>query len=387
MGSQLFNIGAYKSAAEVFQREGMSESSREMADLILADLQGRLVEAVAKKRDVTPGRVQEWIDHGPYTSRKALGAGLIDGISYEDELSLMLEMQFPGIREVLSVKSKPRDGLFKRSVTFYRPQIALILAEGVIMSGHSRRARGHWPILGAETLISQLRDAKHRRRVRAIVLRINSPGGSTLASDLIWREIRLADQKKPVIITFGNVAASGGYYVATAARRILANPSTLTGSIGVIGGKFNIEQLLSKIGITTDAVEKGARSGYASATRPFSRDEAQTMQGQMRDFYEDLFLPKVAASRSRSIGEIRRLAEGRVWTGAQAHFNGLIDAIGGLDEALRMARELTELTEKKSRILTYVQRRSLLDFFPFQLSQSWLSERILALMPQDFVID
>jgi len=383
---QLFNIGAYKSAAEVFQREGMSENSRAMTEAILADIQGRIIDLVAKNRNLLREQVQDWIDHGPYTARAALAAGLIDGISYEDELCLVLEQLFPGVQEVRSVKSKPKDGLLKRMLTFYRPQVALIVAEGLIASGHSRRAPGRSPILGDRTLVSFLRDAARRRRVKAIVLRINSPGGSTLASDLIWREIKLAESKKPVIMSFGNVAASGGYYVATAASRILASPSTLTGSIGVIGGKFNIRELLSKIGITTDAVEKGAHSGYASATRPFSKGEAETIREQMKDFYEELFLPKVAGNRNRSIEEVRRLAEGRVWTGAQAYSNGLIDGLGGLQDAVEMARQLAGLLEKKSRLLTYVQRRSLLDFLPLQLSQSLGQERMLALMPEDLEI-
>jgi protease-4 len=222
--------------------------------------------------------------------------------------------------------------------------------------------------------------------VKAIVLRINSPGGATLASDLIWREIKLAESRKPVIISFGNVAASGGYYVATAASRILASPSTLTGSIGIVGGKFSIRDLLSKIGITTDAVEKGASSGYASATRPFTEVEAENIREQMKDFYEELFLPKVADNRGNSIEEVRRLAEGRVWTGAQAYSNGLIDGIGNLQDAVEMARELVGLAERKSRLLTYVQRRSLLDLFPFQMSQPLQQEHILALMPEDFEI-
>jgi protease-4 len=384
---ELFSLGAYKSAAEIFQREKMSEAAREMTDTILADLQGRLVEEVAENRGVATKLVENWIDNGPYTARRSLSAGMVDGVVYEDEMNQILESSFPGIRETHSLRRRLREGFFKRLITFYRPQIAVMVAEGVISLGESRRTRGRWPILGAETLISFLRDARRRRRVRAVVLRINSPGGSTIASDLIWREIRLTDQSKPVIATFGDVAASGGYYLATAAREVFANPSTLTGSIGVIGGKFNIEHLLSKIGITTDSVEKGSHSGYASATRPFSLTEAKSIQGQMSEFYEDLFLPKVAASRGRSIGEIRSLAEGRVWTGAQALIHGLVDTKGGLEEALETTKALTGLEEKRSRLLTYVQRRSILDLLPLQLGQSLPEDRVLALMPEDIVIE
>jgi len=379
---ELFNIGEYKSAAEIFQREGMSGKSRSMTNSILEDLQARLVALVATNRNVTATRVREWINSGPHTARTALGGGMVDGLCYEDELRPALELQFPGIRSVRSIRSDPKDGFVRRLLTFYRPQIALMVADGVISSGHSRRNRGQRPVLGTETLISFLKDARRRRRVRAIVLRLNSPGGATLASDLIWREIKLANQLKPVIVSFGNVGASGGYYLATAARTILANPSTLTGSIGVVGGKFNIKGLLKKVGVTSDAVEKGSHSGYASATRPFSQDEAEAIRKQMKDFYEELFLPKVAESRKRSVAEVRKLAEGRVWTGAQAHSHGLIDSIGGLDEALELARELAGLAKKKSRIVHYLQRRSLLELLPLPASQSLCSERILAIMPE-----
>jgi len=384
---QLINVGSYKSAGEIFQREGMSESSREMTDSLLTDLQEHLVGAIAEKCALPADKAQEWIDQAPFTPTQALSAGLVDAISYEDEIDRMLEVRFPGIQEASSSKFKEKDRILKRAVTFRRPQIALILAQGIIMTGRSRQTRGRWPVLGAETLISSLKDAGRRRRVRALVLRIDSPGGSTLASDLIWRELRLLDRKKPVVITFGNVAASGGYYIATAGQRIYANSSTFTGSIGVIGGKFNIGRLLAKIGVSTDALEKGAHSGYASVTRPLSQDESRTVLAQMQEFYEDLFLPKVAASRGRSVAEIRRLAEGRVWTGAQAYSNGLVDGIGGLAEAIETARELSDLKHKKYRILAYTQRRSLLGLLPFQLGPSFSSEPTLAMMPEDFLVD
>lgn len=384
---QLFNVGAYKSAAEVFQRTGMSQAAREMTDTILSDMQDRLVTMIAENRNLSQQEAQQRINSGPYTADRALSAGLVDGLLYEDRIGRILEAEFPGIREVRSLKTELRDGFLKRLVTFYRPRIALIVAEGVIHTGRSRRARGRWPVLGAETVISFLRHARRRRRVRAVVLRINSPGGSILASDLIRREVRITDRQKPVIVTFGDIGASGGYYVATAAREVLANPNTLTGSIGVIGGKFNLKNLFAKVGITSDSVEKGDHSGYASLTRPFSESEARILRAQMRNFYEDLFLPRVAESRSKNIAEIRRLAEGRVWTGAQAMAHGLVDSLGGLDEALRRAKKGAGLEGKKVRLLTYAHRRSLFDFFPLPLSQSVNADPVLALLPEEFLPD
>ena len=185
------------------------------------------------------------------------------------------------------------------------------------------------------------------------------------------------------LISFADVAASGGYYIATGGCRILANEATLTGSIGVIAGKFNLQKLLDRIGITSDSVEKGARSGWASPTRPFASDEAAAIREQMRDFYEDLFLPKVAASREQSIGNVRKLAEGRVWTGRQAIENGLVDSVGGIREAVQLARKKAGLQEQRHRIVRYTTSRSLLDILPGRAVPSLSIDRVLALMPED----
>jgi protease IV len=382
---EIFNIGQYKSAAEMLTREEMSDASRRMTESILDDLQGRLKERVAERRGVSPEQVQTWIDEGPYTARRALEMGLIDGICYEDEIEELLKADYPSPVQLSPSKVHPREGLIKRLLTFYRPQIAYLVAEGVLMPGESRRGRGHKPVLGAETLTAFLRDARKRKRVKAVVLRVNSPGGSALASDLLWREIKLAGEKKPLIVSFGDVAGSGGYYIATAGRSIFAMPSTLTGSIGVIGGKVNVRRLLARLGITVDSLDRGEHAGYSSMTRPFSEEESEAVQRQMREFYEELFLKKVAAGRRRSLEEIRGVAEGRVWTGAQALSNGLADTLGGICEAIEQARQEAGLTEK-ARVVRYARRRSLRDLVGLPLLEALASTRIWALMPLELKI-
>ena len=384
---QLFGLGKYKSAGEIFTRENMSEPHRSMLDSILTDLQKQLVDKIAARSDVTPQQVQEWIDQGPYTARQAANQGLIDGIRYQDEVEDLLKGPETGLRRLSPGKLRVKEGWLKRWVTFYRPQIAYLVAEGVLTAGESPRRGGRRPTLDSESLTQFLRHARRRKRVKAVVIRINSPGGSALASDLLWREIRLTDQKKPVIVSFGDVAASGGYYLATAARGILGMPATLTGSIGVIAGKFNLAKLLTKLGITVDAQDKGKRAGYLSPARPFSKGEAEAIQEQMREFYEELFLKKVAESRKKSLEEVRKLAEGRVWTGAQALENGLLDQVGGLVQAVERAQEEAGLPKrKKVRLVHYFRRRTLRDLLSFPLPGARLDHHVLALMADDFRI-
>ena len=344
---QLYSLGDYKSAAEMFTREKMSSPSRANTDSILDDLQQQLIDRVARSRSVSELQVQQWIDRGPFTARQARDQGLIDGIAYEDEVQELFRLQRPALSELPLSKLKSREGFLKRLLTFYRPQIAYLVVDGVLSSGESRRGTSRRPVVGAETPIRLLRETRRRKRVKAIVLRVNSPGGSAPASDLVWRQIHLTNKEKPVIISFGDVAASGGYYLATAGRAILGMPGTLTGSIGVVQGKFNLGKLFSKLGVTVDGLDKGKRAGYLSLARAFSKDEAGIIQDQLREFYEELFLKKVCESRKKLLEEVRKLAEGRLWTGRLASENALLDRLGGLIDALKLAQSEAGLPEEK----------------------------------------
>ena len=378
---EIVQIGSYKSAAEPFDRESMSEHSREMGDAILTDLQERMKELIAANRSVSTTRVQDWIDHGPHSAQRCSELGLTDGVCYEDELEKLVEKEGSGLVDLPWSKLRTGESFLRRAVTFYHPQIAYIVADGVISAGMSRSSRGGRSILGADTLKHLLREATRQKRVKAIVLRVNSPGGSALSSDLIWREIKRANESKPVVISFGDMAASGGYYIATAARKVLADPSTLTGSIGVIGGKLNLEGLFTKVGIKVDAVEKGKRAGYTSFTRPFSEEERQVVREQMRQFYEELFLEKVAEGRQKSRGSVRQAAEGRVWTGAQALELELLDQIGGLLEAFDTAQKEAGLPEtKKARIVTYTKKWRWRDLISMPFANPLSQERVFALL-------
>lgn len=349
---QLFNVGAYKSAHETFTRTSMSAESREDSARLLQDLQDRILDRVAARKQVSRGIVQEWIDQGPYIATKALESGLVDRLCYPDELEEHVRERAPGIRKLPLKKLRVREGLLRRALGVFRPSVALIIAEGIIAPGSSRRSFGRWPILGSETLIELLRAARKRKRTKAVVVRIDSPGGSALESDRIWREILLTDQQKPVVISFGNVAASGGYYIAAGGRRIVASAASITGSIGVIGGKFSMAELLQRLGIAVDTIELGARSGMSSATRPYTEEEAESVKESLRFFYEDLFLKKAAEARKMELDEMRPLAEGRVWSGGRAMKSGLVDEIGNVLSAVDLAKRLAGLEGKRVRLLT-----------------------------------
>lgn len=375
---ELFQVGSYKSAGEMFLRRDLSPAAREMTESILADLHRRFVAKAAERCRRTPEEVERLIDGGPYTARSALDAGLIDELAYEDEIEARLEGEAAALKRFPVAKLAPREGFVRRLVTRRRPSIAYIVAEGVVVHGESRRGPGRQPLLGSSGLAELLRSARENRRVKAVVLRINTPGGSALASDLIWREVKLTADRKPLIVSLGDVAASGGYYIAAPGGRILANANTLTGSIGVLGGKFSIGKLMDRLEIGTEAVETGRNAGYASIARPFSESAAGIVRAQLEDFYERLFLPKVAEGRGRSVEEIRPCAEGRVWTGSQALKVGLVDEIGGSTEAIETARREAGLEGRRYRLVILTRRRSLRDLISFALSGPPTFERILA---------
>lgn len=384
---QLFKLGDYKSAGEIFTRESMSESSRLALDSILSDLQSQYIEKVAAQRNTSTQQVQKWVDQGPYNAIQASEIGLIDTVCYESEVEKRVKREVGGLRELPIAKLRPREGFFKRLLTFYRPQIGYLVADGMLDTGPSRHRPGQRSMLGAETLIQFLDDARKRRRIKAIVIRVNSPGGSALASDLVWHQIQIVSQKKPIIFTFGDIAASGGYYLSAGGQSVLAMPATLTGSIGVIQGKFSFQGLLSKIGIQVDSLDKGRHAGYSSSTRPFSQEESAIVKHQMREFYENSFLKKVAEGRGKTVEEVRKVAEGRVWTGAQAKALGLIDQTGGILDALQLAQEKAGIHKgRKVRIVQFARRRKLKDLLAPNLPSGPFGDNGLTLLADELEI-
>jgi protease-4 len=360
--AEVVRVGGYKAAGEMFARDSLSPEAREQTEALLDDLYGELVDGIARGRGLDPQTVRERIDAGPYTAPAAAEAGLIDGCLYPDELEEELERlappppeDRPGPRRVRVVDA-PFYGALRARDAGWRPlvgdlpKVAYVVATGAIHGG-----RGFSGI-GSDGLRGLLDKLARDPAVRGVVLRITSPGGDGLASDLLWRAVRVARRDQPVVVSMGDVAASGGYYVAAAADAVLAEAGTLTGSIGVVGGKLNAEGLLERIGVTTEAVERGSRAGLLSATRGFTPDERALVRRDMEALYTT-FLDRVAEGRAMPRRSVEKLARGRVWSGLRACELGLIDALGGPLEALAETRRRAGIGDDERVLLEIHPRR------------------------------
>jgi len=356
--AQLQAVGEYKSAAEMFTRTGMSQPAREQVDQLLDDHYEELCGAI-RGRGFTREEVTQRIDSGPYTAREALGQKLLDGICYQDEVGDKLKEKLgEKIRSVPADKYFRTDGFIKLLLTFRRPRIAVINVAGHIDSGESRRNQAGRPITGADTIVGFLDHAKQSRRVKAIVLRIDSPGGSGLASDFIWRKISLVNKAKPIVVSFGDVAASGGYYIAAPASHIVAESTSITGSIGVLAGKFVARELMSRLAVRRESLHRGAHAEYGSLFSEFSREESDRLQQQIQEFYREDFVRKVADGRKLDDEAVDQAGRGRVWSGLRAKECKLVDEIGGFLDAVQKARELAQIPgTRKIRVVHYFRHR------------------------------
>ena len=354
--ADMLRVGEYKSAAEPFSRTEMSKEFRHEMEEILDDYQRQIVESISKHRKLDPAKVTAAINGGPYTARRACELGLIDKVAYEDEIEGILKEKepkhevkvtksygkkkvdndFSGFAGMMKMMSLLMGGEEKKRLSS-KPKVAVVHAVGAIMSGKSSNGFLGGETLGSETFIKAVRQAADEKTVKAIVLRVDSPGGSALASDLMWRSLQKCG--KPVVVSMGDVAASGGYYISMGAQRIFAEPGTLTGSIGVVGGKVAIGGLLEKVGITTSVISRGENSGAMSMLSGFTPSEREAMQRTLNDIYGQ-FTHKAAEGRHMEYDKLEKLARGRVYTGAMAIKIGLVDELGTLDEAVKYAAKL-----------------------------------------------
>jgi protease-4 len=359
--AQLDSVGEYKSAGEMFVRREMSAPHREEVEELLKDLSEQMAESIARNRSLEPSKVLEMADGGPYLAEEANEVALIDRVDHEDACETLFEKAL-GARVTFVPHHRYRigDGWLKRRVTFRRPRIAVIYAVGVIGSGEDRRSRSPRPVVGARTLCDLLRRARESRRVKAVVLRMESPGGTAVASELIWRELELTRNEKPVVVSMGDVAASGGYYIASAAHAVLAEGTTLTGSIGIVGGKLVARRLLDKLGVHRETLAVSSPSGYLSVFHPFNDAERERLRHHLRYFYEKLFVPRVAQGRRLSEQEVHEVGRGRIWTGKQAKSRGLVDELGDLSAAIELASRKAGIPPtQKVRAVTYARKAGL----------------------------
>ncbi len=379
--AEILQVGEFKGAGEPLTRTSMSPQLRAQYEEFVGDLYEQLVERVAASRGLAVERAQELVDIGVFTPEAALEAGLIDAVAYEDEvisgLASRVDINEPKVARNYAAREIDNDfsgiggmvkllemfsGGGKKAGKSRDKRVAIVHLTGEIREGKGAEGLLGGGGGGTDAVIKAIRQAAADSSVAAIVLRIDSPGGSALASDLIWREAERTH--KPVVASLSDTAASGGYYVAVAADRIVAAPGTLTGSIGVVGGKIAVGEALGKVGVHTDVVSKGRNAGWLSMQAPFTDHEREAFLGTMKDIYR-LFTSKVADGRHLDSEKLTTLAEGRVFTGRMAKELGLVDRLGTLDDAVDEARQLAGLAadETLERLLLPEPRGLFEDLF------------------------
>jgi len=332
----------YKSAADNLTERGFTGPAREAAERLATSVAEQITAAIAERRGKTLEEARALLDRGPFLAADALAEGLVDALGYRDEVYADVRKE-AGPDAVLQYVARYQrtHALAQRARRLPNPRerfVAVIYASGPIRQGRSSRSPVGGSSIGSDTVSSALRSATSDERVRAVLLRVNSPGGSAVASDTIWREVvRTRAAGKPVVVSMSDVAASGGYYISMAADVIVAQPGTLTGSIGVITGKPVLTEALERAGITTDSVSVGSGANMFAPTHPFSEEEWQRINAWLDAIYRD-FTEKVAAGRRMTVERVHEIARGRVWTGADAAQNGLVDELGGMAAAAEIAR-------------------------------------------------
>ncbi|HEX4412151.1 MAG TPA: signal peptide peptidase SppA [Lacipirellulaceae bacterium] len=353
------HIGAYKSYAEAMTRDNFSEPVRENMNTLIDSIYDDMITTIVKDRPVSIAQAKEIVDTGLISAQKAKELGLIDRVAYVDTLRKELADKYKadplvfvknyGKKEVDTDFSGPM-GFFKlmqammgggsSSSEGHGKKIAIVYAVGPISTGKSETNVFGDESLGSTTIIDALREADEDKQVVAIVLRVDSPGGSALASDLIWHQTQIL--KKPLVASMGDVAASGGYYISMGAKKIIAAPCTITGSIGVVGGKMALTGLYEKIGVTTETIERGKNAGLFASSGKFTDSQREVVKKMMEETY-DQFTSKASQGRKMPLDKLKSLAGGRIYTGRQAKENGLVDELGSLHDAVNEAKKLAGL--------------------------------------------
>jgi protease-4 len=366
----LHHIGDYKTYSNTFTQKGYTAAHKEMDQSLSLDLYEQLVRGIADGRKKDEAEVRRLIDAGPFLPEEALRAGLVDDVVYEDQVDDKLGSGRNGRRVEGDDYARVTTASLGLNVG---PRIAVIYAAGTINGGRSGYDPIDGAVVGSDTLNEYIRQARRDGQVRAIVLRIDSPGGSASASDAVWRELMIARNERadrPLIASMSDLAASGGYYIAMPAQVIVAQPSTLTGSIGIVGGKFVTGGVYEKLGARIESTSIGRHAEINSPARPYNPEELKKLQEQLQAFY-DQFVEKAAESRHMQPEKIDAIAQGRVWTGRQAKQNGLVDQLGGLDRAIAVAKERARIPlESDVELVVYPPRKSFYELVSEQFSGS-----------------
>lgn len=340
----VFKVGTYKGAVEPFIADKLSDANREQITSYQNSIWGNITKGIAKSRNITVEDVNRFADEGAFfaSPEKAVEYKLIDELKYRSEVEKYLIEQSGQTGDKLKTVGLSNMKNVKKTEREYRNKIAIVYAEGEIMQQIiSSPYSGNFPCI-SEKINDDLRKLADNKDVKAVVLRINSPGGSAYTSEQIWKQVYELKKKKPVVVSMGSVAASGGYYIASGASKIIAEPNTLTGSIGIFGMFPNTAGLFNKLELTTDIVKTNRYADFGDPARPMTDDEKALIQGYIERGY-DTFLTRCAEGRGVSKADIDSIGQGRVWTGEQALKIGLVDELGGIERAVELAGELAEI--------------------------------------------
>ena len=358
------HIGRYKDAGDMFTRKDMSPETREVLNQVLDQLYGDFCKTVGNGRHKSPEDVEAAVNQGPFTASKAKDAGLVDVLAYEDQLFGELKKKVgAGDLSKLSLRT------YSRAIPYKGDHIAFLAADGDIIRGRVDNMFGGDQVIASENISKTIRELAKDDTVKGVILRVDSPGGDAVASDEILHELKMLSNRKPLVISMSDYAASGGYFIAMTGSQVVAYPNTITGSIGVIYGKANVKELFNKLGIGVEALERGKFAGIDSAFTTLSDAEKQKLHEGIESTYHS-FVSKVAAARKKSYDQIDPLAQGRVWMGAQAKSNGLVDDLGGIDSAIAILRQSAKLTGEVS-LIAYPARRSLLELLTSNPTDQW----------------
>jgi protease-4 len=386
----MHHIGEYKTAINTFTEKGYTKEHKEVDLALSQSVFDQLVRGVAHGRRKNESEVRQLVNEGPFLPEEALRAGLVDDLAYEDQvLEKLRALKADGVdARTREIDTDEYGRVSLGSVGLNRgPRMAVIYIVGTITGGKSGYDPVNGAIAGSETIAEYIRKARRDNSVRALIIRIDSPGGSAGASDAIWRELMIARNERedrPIVVSMSDLAASGGYLAAVAAPTIVAQPATYTGSIGIFGGKIVTGGVYQKLGANIDSTSIGKNAEMDSPARPFNPSELKKLQEQLQAFY-DQFVERVAQSRRTTPQKIDQLARGRVWTGEQAQENGLVDAIGGMDRAVALAKEKAKISaDSDVELVSFPPRRNIYELVADQFSASgeakavdaWLSARL-----------
>ncbi|MGA3205499.1 MAG: signal peptide peptidase SppA [Bryobacteraceae bacterium] len=358
VGLEFEHVGKYKDAPDMFTRTTPTPETLEVENQILDQYYGDMIAVIAEGRKKPPEAIKALIDDGPFVGKSALDPGLVDGLLFEDEMFAQLK----DAAKLESVKKIGEKDYAKVEVSGVdgKTRIAFIVGQGEITRGGTNDSVGNDGIT-ASGLVKLMREVKDDASIKGVILRIDSPGGDGIASDDILHEAKLLSAKKPVVISMSDLAASGGYFIAMTGDPVVAYPNTLTGSIGVFFGKVNLKGLFDKAGLSTYVLKRGRFADIDSTTAPLDEEQRAKLRREIETFYKG-FVERVAAGRKKPYDVVEPLAQGRVWLGAQARQNGLVDELGGLDRAIEMVRDRAKISSSEKIVLvTYPPKRTVWD--------------------------